>query len=704
MPEVVATWAANAVASALAPIGVSGGFSVVNVAYAAAYAATAVALTAAAGAMSPTPDIETAKGSLKQAIPPRIRAYGRCRIGGFYMLWVAKENYAYDVVALHHGRIEAIEQVWSHDKVLTIAETGWVQGSPEYGGGNNDLIHIEWRLGAATETAYSAIVAALGSTGVWTDDHRGDGIASLGIDYHHGKKENLLSDYPSNVPKWAATGRWTPVWDPRVAGQERLNPLKAGYVHTASTNTAQQILDFLCHPDGMGMDYETEIAPALDHWKGEMDICDEAIPLAAGGTEPRYSSSLFYYLPGDRQETLNRLLAACDGRLMRDAEGVTRLWVGKVRTPTVWLTDEDIADYDVDGDADAFDVVNEIVPSYVSEAAGWSMIEASPWRNEADIAERGEVLSLPMAQDAVTSHGQVRRLAKRESRRQLTELRGTLIGRLSCVRALGERWIGVDLPDLGLENMVIEMERGGRTSFASRTVTLPFIKADLTVDDWDAETEEGGAGDPVPPPSPEALTAPTITLAEAFSAVIAAGVSGVRLHIEGSGPDRSDLTWFVRWRVSGSTSWSIGEVTDEAAGTAFAGDSGFVTADATVEVGLGYQTGGGTTIWSTTDTVDTTPVYTVPPPSELTATGGVGEATVGWYDPDLTVAYTRLRWSTGTDPNTATLGDPELQLGFHALRSVDVPLIPGTWRFWIAAYDAADVPSALIGPVAVVVT
>lgn len=709
MVAAVAAWVGKAVGGALLAAGASAG--VAHAASIAAYAVTTAGLYLAPSvlqsALTSVPDIETGKGSLRQAIPPRIRAYGRCRIGGYYMLWTSRANYAYDVVALHHGLAEAIEKVWSHDKELTIAGDGWVQYSPEYGaGGLNDLIHIQWRLGLATETAYPALVAALGSSGVWTNDHRGDGIASLGIDYHHAKKENLLADFPSGDPRWAATGRWSRIWDPRVAGQDRNDPLKPGFLHTASENTALQIMDFLCHPDGMGMDYETEIAPALNHWKGEADICDEPVTLAAGGSEKRYTSALFYPLPGDRQDTLNKLLAACNGRLTRDALGITRLWVGKLRTPTVWLTDADIADYEIDGDAAAYDVCNEIVASHISEAAKWSMAEVTPWRNETDIEARGEVLSLALALEAVKSATQARRLAKRESRRQLTSLRGVLIGRLSCIRAMGERWVGVDIPDLGLEQVVIELEAGGRTAFSARTVSLPFSLADMTVDDWNPALEEGGAGDVPTPPPPEGVDPPTVDAVSVFADLVAVGVEGLRLHVEGTGPDRDDLTWSIRWRVTGSTGWTTGEATDDASGAAFEGDSGFVVADADLDVQLGFVTGGGGALWSATFAVNTASPAPLPATLLEVHAGVSGEAVVGWRN-STSGNFDRARvWtaSLGTPFGSAVDVSGEVYGAPGAVQSFSISdLLPGNHDVWVTCEDADGLASAPVGPVTVTI-
>jgi hypothetical protein len=612
MPQVAAQFVAAKVGTALVAAGVTG--KTLFVISAAAYYGTQVAIAVAASAaaqklaQASTPDPETAKASLKQAIPPRMHAVGRCRMGGSFLCWEASANYGYDVVATHDGRIEGVDQIWLFDKPLSFVGGegvvgGWVVGTRDYGGGANDLIHVDFRLGAPTETAYAPHVAALGATGVWTEAHRCDGIATIGADYHHAKKENLLADFPNGLLlQWSQVARWAVIWDPRDPAQDRADDTT--WPET-SGNMALQILYFLWKaPGGMRLDFETEIAPALDHWIGEVEICDEPIAKKGGGTEPRYWGSGFWALPGDPQDTLDKMLAACDGRLLRDENGVWRLWVGKVRAPTVWLTDDDIADYDLQMDAAAFDVVNELVPTFVSEAHGWTAIEAAPQSDVVDIADRGQALSQPFPLEWCNSGAMAQRVAKRERLRQLTDLRGALICKLSAARAMGQRWIGLTLADLDLDEVVIEQQKGGKISFSSASVLLPFARVPAGMDDWDAETEEDAVDTP-PRPDAGALSPPTLTSATPFVESLG-GTDGVRLAIVGSGPDRDDLTWYVRWRLDGSESWSPTEVVDEQAGPGFEGVSGFV-ASGQLEVALGYETGGSSGIqWSDTEEVDTT--------------------------------------------------------------------------------------------------
>jgi len=595
MADTIGEWVANAAAAAASDQGASA--FVVDVVSALAYVATTVAVdmavNAALKAAQGTPDIETAKGSKKQPIPPRIRGYGRRKLGGYYALWEAKGSSAFDVVYICDGPIEAIDQVWSHDHVLTIGSGGYVAGSADYGGGANDLIRVQSRLGIVPETHYAQIQTAVPT--LWTSNCRGDGVVSLGCDYRHAKKENLAADYPNGDPSWSITGRLSRIWDPRDEDQDREDPTTWP---TASANIGLQILDFCLHETGMGMDWATEIAPAIDHWIGEFDICDEDIPLAAGGTEKRYWGSGYYAVPADPQEMLDKLLAACDGRLLKDQHGVWRLWVGKYRAPTVTLTDEDIADYDIEGDAQAFDAVNEIVPKFVSEAANWTLVDTTAWRDETAVDRIGRVVSSDLPLECSNSGPMSRRVAKAVLRRQQSPFRASLTGKLSAADALGQRWIAADLPDLGLTGVVLEMTSGGQLTFSRGSVSLSVVAADPTAWDWDAATEED-SGELGSRPVAEALDPPTIAAVTGFFESLG-GTDGLRLLVTGSGPDRADLTWWIRWRVDGATSWVTGEVTDTAAGASFNGASGFVSADVLLDVQLGYETARSGIQWSDT--------------------------------------------------------------------------------------------------------
>jgi hypothetical protein len=132
--------------------------------------------------------------------------------------------------------------------------------------------------------------------------------------------------------------------------------------------------------------------------------------------------------------------------------------------------------------------------------------------------------------------------------------------------------------------------------------------ADINIDAWNPATEEGAGVSSAERPPPEALSIPTITTVAPFFESTGSG-TGVRLNVVGTGPDRGDLTWYVRWRVQGATAWVEGQFADSDGTAGVELETGFVPADETLEVQIAYETGGGTlSEWGpvTPATVDTT--------------------------------------------------------------------------------------------------
>lgn len=420
----------------------------------------------------------------RQTMPARISAYGRARVAGYYMLYESAGEYSYDVIALHHGEIDGYETWYAHDDEVQVRA---IDGSVSPAGATpndgryspHNVINLFYRTGLATETAYAEIVADLPA--IWTDDHRGDGIASVGLTCKRVVADDQGTVYPYGLCAISAVARWlkSPV-DPRTG--------VAGW----TDNPAICIADYLTSTaHGQGFDWATRIAPALADWQAAADICDEPVPLAAGGTEPRYRLGGWWRHDNDPAEVLKAMLQACDGWLYQRSDGAFVLKVGKYEAPTVTLTDEHIVGYTVDHGAADERAVNELIVSFTSPGHVYNEVACDPWRDEADILARGRVRSQPFAAPWVQSFTQARRLAKREMARSGARLRGTLVTTLYGLQALGERYLRVQiselptLADAAIEVLNLEID------IANLSITIDWILADPAIDAWDPAAEEG---------------------------------------------------------------------------------------------------------------------------------------------------------------------------------------------------------------------
>src|SRR5262249_34504020 len=146
-------------------------------------------------------------------IPPRPFGYGRARLAGSFVLFdVDASNLSWDVFALHHGLITAIQGYYLNEDLVAIDGSGFItailnnnpiQLRPPVGPYGNSLVRIQTRLGLATETNYSLVTAALPTK--WPSSCRGDGIASLMLMCQHQTGDTgpkfYTQTFPRGIPK-----------------------------------------------------------------------------------------------------------------------------------------------------------------------------------------------------------------------------------------------------------------------------------------------------------------------------------------------------------------------------------------------------------------------------------------------------------------------------------------------------------------------
>jgi len=145
-------------------------------------------------------------------------------------------------------------------------------------------------------------------------------------------------------------------------------------------------------------------------------------------------------------------------------------------------------------------------------------------------------------------------------------------------------------------------------NMAAGGVTFSWVAANPDIDDWNPAIDEGDpatVGDRV---AAEPLDDPEVVSAAFFGDQnSSSGTKGARIRITASGPDRDDLTWYVRWRVVGAALWGgSAEYGDTDPGPAVILETDFVTIDTDVEVQVAYKVGDGRiSEWSAAATVVT---------------------------------------------------------------------------------------------------
>lgn len=454
---------------------------------------------------SPTlPRPNDGKQSKKQTIPPRISGFGYARIGGFYMLYEEKDGIAYLILALHDGLITSFEIYYLHDDVVTV--TGGIVDAGVDGRYGQDKIEIQTRLGEETETAYSGIATALAP--IWTAAHRGDGIASMAVVCGKVAAEDFSKIYPNQLPQPSAVMKLQACWDPRDDAQDHTDP----DTWTFTENPVLQLLHYITRPNGMDQDVESRIIPEIESWKAAANVCDEEVALKGGGTELRYTAGGTYQHDNDPADVIAMILSTFDGWLGETGSGALKVFAGAFYEPTVSIGPNHITGFRVQRFTPDEQAVNEISFSYSSRLHKWAEVQGQSWRDEVDIAARGKTRTRAASLTWVQSHPQARRLCKREMKRATSDAQGSVQTDLAGFRALGERYIYLNIPDLpSLGTFAVQISNA-QIDLVARSLSFDWVKVDASIDDWDETTEEGD-----PPPeldevvstgSDSAITAP----------------------------------------------------------------------------------------------------------------------------------------------------------------------------------------------------
>ena len=169
--------------------------------------------------------------------------------------------------------------------------------------------------------------------------------------------------------------------------------------------------------------------------------------------------------------------------------------------------------------------------------------------------------------------------------------RGTVTTNVAGRIARNQRYINLRIEEAGtiFFDGVAEITAITR-NVATGGVTFTWVAANANIDTWNPATEEGepaAEGDRV---ALTPLATPVITAAEAE---IGDGGTGARIRITVDGFDRSDITWYARWRVTTDTTWLEQAYSDIDPGPMAQLLTGNVPINVSVDVEVAYGVGDG---------------------------------------------------------------------------------------------------------------
>lgn len=512
--------------------------------------ALSVGLSYAASLLTPKPSTPTqsSQTTANESTAARVRGYGRALMGGARVAWENVPGGRMTILAHCQGPIDYIESYWFDDEVATFSTFPVFYGMYQVATPMASHCYLQSFAGLGEQIS-SAWVQSIYSS--WTSTDRLAGIAYTAYLYAAEQSKNFLSTYKNSEPVARVVARLSKVWDPRIGTQNPDDAWSSPSTWAWSQNPALCILDYLRHPDGRNKPRSRiDVSTFIDF----ANLCDEAVTLKAGGTEPRYRIGGTYSLTDEPSGVMQRLLATCDGEIYRTAAGLIGIRGGKWVEPTLTFGGDSILAFSLTQGSGKMVTFNRTTITFTSPDHEYQMVEADPW---VDVVSEGFLgaLATSLQLDMVPSPSQARRLAKINAAKANPDWKGQVSLDISGLNAICERVITVAIPasDLGLtENFLI----------TKATIAGDYTRVDLDVVSlssaaysWDAEAEEGLA----PADLPTGATTPTIpvpslTLASATGTY--GGTSAKSIQVTAATPADTSLRLLVQWAPAGSGAWT----------------------------------------------------------------------------------------------------------------------------------------------------
>ncbi|MGB3486683.1 MAG: hypothetical protein WBA37_11835 [Xanthobacteraceae bacterium] len=635
----------------------------------------------------------------KQPISPRRRNYGRVKVGGVIIFSEVAGGKLYEVVAINQGEIDAYEEHWLGDIQVTLdGDSNAIPveaGSTAFSNKGRHYVQVYYEYGTDSDPGFAGLRATFPTK--WTEAHRAYGVAKVLIVSQQPDSRDYTQVFPAGRPVYRGVIRASKVWDPRDSNQDKDNPA----TWTWSDNPVLHALDYHRHADAMRLATFDDVlftATALaEDWIPAANVCDEAVTLKVSGTEPRYTCAGGYLLTQPPKDVLPQILATCVGQVFMRPDGAIGIRVGQPVTPSlVFDADEKhILGYTGfrSGD-DVFLAANEITAKYTSPDHDFQDTEATPWRNEADITARGQVLTSEIDLSWVPSYPQARRLMKAEYHRKNPACVGQFATDLHALNGFGEQYLTLTLAEMGVSAQDFEVN-SFEINPGEGTCALNLSAFDSAAAfAWDAATEEGD-----PPPIPDqtrgsnAIEVPDGVTGTPAVRTISIGTNGVVLVIDWDAPDRIDFRANAQYKLHSASDWLPATVSDD--GTS--AETPLLQDGQTYDVRVQFMTGSRTGDWTEVDSI----VVGVPPDPPIDFTGapdGIGGQLLTWRNassPNLAVVRVWAGDASSTFP-AVHMGSRPATPG--ATDSWSFALASGTWKFWMVSETAAGVRSAPVGP------
>lgn len=437
-----------------------------------AFLTTAV-LGLLSGALAPKPSSTSQLSgrtvASRSPIASRKIAYGQIKTSGtivFLESTGSDNKYLHQITTLAGHEISEVLSVYLGDteEATNLADGVEVSATADL----TNFADITAHFGATDQTADSNLVSRTS----WTTDHRLRGISYLYTRFKYDQDK-----YPNGVPNVSAIVRGKAVYDPRSE--------TTGY----SNNAALCILDYLTDTIyGLGatsaeIDYASFITAA--------NICDENVPLDAGGTEKRYTINGLVDTNSTPSEILSQMASACAGTVYY-SNGQWHLKAGAYITPVSTLTKDDfVGPVSITTRVTNQSNFNAVKGVFVSPDDNWQPVDFPAITSSTfETEDGGEQRSIDMTMPFTTSSATAQRLAKISLYRNREQLTVTVSCKLTAFKYDIGDTLMINDERMGWTNKVFEViswQYGGGDE--TPTVNISLKETSTAVYSWAATDE-----------------------------------------------------------------------------------------------------------------------------------------------------------------------------------------------------------------------
>lgn len=638
------------------------------------------------------PRPEDGSYNLKQNVPSLPIVYGTVKKGGDYVFLEETLGTAYHIIVWSGRRINGFTRHYLHDKPATLDGNGYVTDPAHFVAGTTKYVRLLTRLGLNASVAYAEVVSAFS---VWTNNHRGDGLASILMMCKTAPQANYLKIFPNQMPEHSAIGEGALLYDPR---KDSTQPGGAGAHRWTNANTwefsrnlALIRLDHLTKPYGGKLSYADMYLPDV---MAAADIADGNVVNRMGGTEKRWHGGIWFRANNDPIEVGRQIDEAGEIVIYERFDGKIGMHPGSFVAPTVRLTADDIFAIKVDKNRRKSATVLAVRGRYVNRSNHYNTEDAaiygSPYGVLDDSTERTKTLD----NVCIQSHNHCQRKLKltfnRANARQVT-----VTADYRAARGVAySRFVRVHYPSRGLVEAIIEIKGNVNRDLRNMRISFSGIIVSATLFDFNAATEEGVPGELIEPVPDAGVPVPTGFVASIATEVVSGGGTAAFGQANWTFVDDS-LVYELEW-----------EPTDlsEPARTAFSAPQKTQVRSMYLADGKEYRFrlrtwgGGSSSDWTAYQILTATadPVA----PAIVTGAGmvgGVGQTTFNWTAPNSANYYAaRLYLNTSNTMTGATLVGVEY--GAPAApdsRSIG-GLTAGTYYGFVQAINPSGVPASAV--------